>query len=162
MVSIWTDKEKINLWIKECCESNQIPELVPKIKWRFNSRFRSRLGDALCSKLQLRFSAILWTAATPEQKENHVKHETSHLIAWTKFGAVPAHGDQWKFIMLQAGQIPTRTHNVKSTKKTLNVICTGCKTTISIGSIRFRRMKNGKNYLCTKCGSKVEFVAGVK
>lgn len=157
-MSIWSDKPLINKWIEECCLANNIPELVPKIRWRFNNRFRARMGDAHLTKLELRFSVPLWGKATPEQKENTVKHEAAHLITFQKYGKVKSHGEQWRQVMLRAGQQPTRTHSVKSDRKTIDVICTGCKMIISMGSRRYARMRNGQRYLCKGCNSPVEFI----
>ena len=157
-MSIWADKENIKKWISEACISNSVPDLVPQIKYQFNNRFKSRLGDANLKTNVLRFSAVLWNKATPEQKQNTVKHETSHLITHKLYGKVPHHGSHWKQVMLRAGQIPTRTHNVQSVQKTIDVICTGCKQIIKMGLRRYARMRNGQRYLCRNCNSAVEFV----
>ena len=157
-MSIWSDKPLIDKWISEACISNEVPDLIPKIKWRFNRRFRSRIADADWGTMTLRFSVLLWGKAPLEEKENTTKHEACHIIAHVKFGKVKSHGPEWKSTMFKAGQEPTRCHNIKLSQKTIDVVCTGCKIIIPIGSIRFRRMKNGKRYNCKKCGSKVEFI----
>lgn len=157
-MSIWTDKPLIQEWINQACIANEVPDLVPKIKWRFNAKFRSRMADANCVTLMLRFSVPLWNKATLLEKENTVKHETCHLIARTKYGKVQSHGEQWKQTMLRAGQQPLRCHSIKLPKKTIDVICTGCKLVIAMGSRRAVKMKQGQKYLCKICKSPVEFI----
>lgn len=157
-MSIWTDKPLIQEWIKQACEANEVPDLVAKIKWRFNARFRSRMGDANCNTFLMRLSAPLWKHATPNDKENTVKHETCHLITRFKHGKVIPHGPEWKSTMFRAGQVPTRCHKVKTTKKTVDVICTGCMIVIPMGLGRAKKKKQGQIYRCKACGEKVEFV----
>ena len=158
-MSIWQDKPLIQKWIADACEANKVPELVPKIKWRFSNRFRTRMGDANSLTNMLRFSAILWNRATPEQKQNTVKHEACHLITWHLYGKVESHGKEWASTMRYAGQKPDRCHSVQTAKKTIDVICSGCKQVIKMGLIRARKMKRGeRNYRCRKCNSVVEFI----
>ena len=157
-MSIWTDKPLIQEWIKQACEANEVPDLVAKIKWRFNARFRSRMGDANCKTFLMRLSAPLWKRALPADKENTVKHETCHLITRWKHGKVGAHGPEWKSTMIRAGQEPTRCHSVKTIKKTVDVVCTGCMIVIPMSVRRAVKMKQGQIYRCKACDGKVEFV----
>lgn len=159
-MSLWTDKPLIIKWILETCQSNGVPELFPKIKWEFNSRFISKLGDASYKNLRLRFSAVLWARATIEQKEQVVKHETCHLVAFSKFGpAIKAHGLEWASTMRLAGQVPERTHKVQTAKKTIEVKCTNCTKVHLMGLIRARKMKAGiSSYLCRDCNGQLVFV----
>jgi len=158
-MTLWNDKPNIEKWIKEACEANQVPDLVQKIRWQFNRRFASRMGDANCKTMLLRFSAILWNNATSEQKENTVKHETCHLITFHKFGKVEPHGDRWKSVMLECGQKPDRCHKVQTAKKTIEVKCVACSKIHLMGLIRSRKMKIGAAvYVCRDCGGKLVFV----
>ena len=157
-MSIWTDKPNIERWIRETCEMNGVSEFAQKIKYQFSNRFLSRLGDANNTSKMLRFSAVLWKKATDADKENTVKHECAHLIAWEKFGKVPSHGKEWASVMIRAGQEPTRCHSIQTAKKTVDVICTGCKQIIKMGVRRAAKMKQGQNYLCRGCGCRVEFI----
>lgn len=159
-MSIWQEKSKINQWILEACTDNGMPELFGKIRWQFNAKFRSRAGDANCHKMFLRFSLPIWLKATEEQKQDTVKHETCHLVAWVKYGPhIKSHGVEWQQTMIKAGLEPKRTHSVPVIKRSVDVQCTKCKQVYKLGLIRARRMLSGKsNYLCRQCHATVEFV----
>ena len=157
-MTIWADKHLIQLWISEACILNEVPDLIQKIKWRFNGRFRRRMADANYQTLMIRLSAALWGKASQQDKENTVKHETCHLIARAKYGKVVSHGEQWKQTMLRAGQEPIRCHSIKLPQKTIDVVCTGCKIIIGMGLRRAAKMKRGQKYLCITCNTPVEFV----
>lgn len=157
-MSIWTDKPLIQQWLVEACTANEVPDLVAKIKWKFNGRFRSRMGDANYNTFLIRLSAPLWKHALPADKENTVKHEACHLITRFKHGKVRAHGSEWVNIMIQAGQKPERCHKVKIVKKTVDVVCTGCMVVIPMGIRRAARLRNGQIYRHRACGQKVEFI----
>lgn len=158
--TIWADKPLIQQWIFEVCKDNNVSELVSKIKWRFNGRFRSRLGDANYRTMIIRFSAPLWGKATLEQKQQTTKHEIAHLISWYKYGPkIKSHGIEWKEIMIKAGQTPDVTHKIQTFKKTIDVICVGCITIHKMGLIRAHKLKSGQaKYNCKECGSSVEFM----
>jgi SprT protein len=151
---------EIERWIREACAANDYPELAGEIRWQFNARFGAKMGDAFYAKKLVRFSAPLWPRATPEQREQTVKHEACHLIAFDLEGyPAKGHGEHWAKCMRAAGLDPKRCHSVDTTgvkgkMKRYPLKC-DCRTHM-VSVIKYNRIKRAfASYKCRLCQGKL-------
>lgn len=91
-----------------------------------------------------------------------VIHEFSHLVAMKVFGKyIKSHGKEWKEIMVFFGEGDPKATTKDFSKEIadLHEIKANCKCTIhGISSIRAKRIKEGKEYYCKKCKSKLKIL----
>ncbi len=147
------------------------PDLVGRVTVQFNSRFTSRMGDAIYHKRndrgRIRLSSPLWHYASVAERRNTIIHEACHILAERDNqkdyiigrGRRPkrvGHGRAWRDFMHMAGiERVERCHNVKSPhsrkkQRRYEASC-GCRTW-DLTANRVGRMKNGRRYSCNSCG----------
>jgi len=131
---------------------------IPLITWDWNTRLTSTMGFAEHPSNRLGFSYQLWPNATYDQRKHTVIHETVHLAAYEKYGRSiigRPHGREWKAMMIEAGELPTRCHTVPRPDSpsmiTGHCICKEHKITVK----RFR--KHGSNLRCKNCKTPLAF-----
>jgi len=142
--------------ISEACHANGMGELADSITFEFNSRFKSRMGDANPTTMKIRLSSVLFPRATTTKQRNTVIHEACHIIAYAKYGyhIGRGHKEGWKACMRAAGEVPKRCHQVPTDTKRkprVTVNC-GCSTGCVVGPTVFKRICMGRRYSCRKCG----------
>jgi len=98
-----------------------------------------------------------------------VPHEVSHYCVYsiygheyTRSGRRVIHGKNWKSAMRFFGVDPNRCHNYDTSccaSRRLNYFVYRCECSEhKISSILHNRIKNGKNYRCTSCKSRLHYV----
>ena len=88
-------------------------------------------------------------------------HEYAHYITFRLYGLVQAHGPEWKSVMekLGAKEISARTAVFSSIKKKPTDVQVKCNCSkIYISSYKANKIKNGFNYKCRNCQSRVKIV----
>ena len=121
--------------------------------------FNQRGKIAGCARLQtneLRFNSILLCDNIDTFLEEVVPHEVCHLLAYTLFGKVRPHGDEWQSLMLKLFDLKGQTYHqmdVSKVKgKSFNYQCE-CGP-IELGIRRHNKVVKGKQtYICRKCRS---------
>ncbi len=144
-------------------------DLNIRVEW--NGRFTRRMGDAQYKAASdtgtIRLSVPLWPRATTEQQRNTIIHEVCHVVndrvAYKKSVETgrrmraSAHGYAWQTLMLRCGLTPRRCHDVDRTG--LTAYTGKCKCgTHGIGHRVYRKIQNGAQYRCRKCGEKIEII----
>lgn len=89
-----------------------------------------------------------------EQFTETLYHEMMHLLSFHLYKE-PGHSDMWKYLMLQFGQVPKRTHSFdligeRETKVKSNVVYCACEKHV-VSDIVYKRMKQGREYKCGIC-----------
>lgn len=146
-------------------ERNAALDLLPLIRWEWNTRLTSTMGRYNTRTHLIDFSTVLWSRATEAEREQVVAHEVCHLIVRNRYPGASAHGWEWKRTMLTAGYQPDRCHKVKVDKRKrrptarVQMYC-GCPEGIQVTQNLFTRMRNkgefdvnGVNHYrrCRKC-----------
>jgi predicted SprT family Zn-dependent metalloprotease len=91
-------EQDIRHWILHACHFNGVPEIVNKIKYKFNT---------------IVISSQLWERASTLDRRQLIIHETCHIISHYKFGEnIEGHGKEWKQCMVKSGLKPDRFHHV--------------------------------------------------
>lgn len=136
--------------------SKKSRNIVVGTKIQFNNRFSARLADASYWKNEIRISVKLWfhKDCNNKTREETLVHEFCHLLV----GAInkktgkknTAHGKLWKDLMRGFGYEPNIYHNIGGeTRRPYRAICS-CRT-YNLSAIKYRRMRQGNNYVCKKC-----------
>lgn len=140
--------------------------LMSSVTLEWNTRFKSRAGDATWNKKtktgRIRLSTQLWKHLSEKDRYETVVHETAHIAAFvnhptTKRGRRDVHGWAWQSYMRKMGLKPERCHSLDVYKLGLSkrrqqyTATCQCKTH-TIGQTIVNRMTNGKKYRCPKCG----------
>lgn len=129
--------------VQDCCNQMNMPGLHITVSW--NNRFTRRMGDAETKYGKkpgqqvggaIRLSRPLWPNATPEQRDQTIKHEAAHIIANIKHGVQCGHGPRWKAVMRSLGLEPKRCHQVdrtglKRSQPRMVIPCKGCRKPIT-------------------------------
>jgi SprT protein len=119
--------------------------------------FKQRGKIAGCARLQtneLRFNPVLLCDNIDVFLDEVVPHEVCHLLAYTLFGKVRPHGNEWQSLMMELFDIKAQTyHQMDVTKvkgKTFNYQCE-CGP-IELGIRRHNKVLKGQQtYICRKC-----------
>jgi SprT protein len=155
--------QKVERWISEAFKANGVIGAdIVKVEWK--SDFTRRFGDANYSLGRIRLSRPLWDRATEQEREQVVKHEACHLIAFQKYGyRIMPHGREWKNAMLRAGRKPERCHNIDRTGLRRNTVryhtscACGYLNDRGCGPKVYRNiMVYNMVYRCPKCRSVME------
>ena len=162
-MSDYTTMTEIHELIKETFDLCEEPELYEYTKIQWNSRFTSRMGDALyyhrTNTGRIRFSPLLWNRASPEERRETVIHEACHIVAERcarRTGRGKAgHGPIWKRYMKIAGAKGDRCHTVnrdglKRKQKRVEAYC-GCRTWQLTQNRATRMQKKRTSYSCKNC-----------
>jgi len=99
--------------IHQTLAANNALDLVPLVKWEWNTRLTSTMGRYHPGTKKIDFSVVLFGRATQAEQDNTVAHEVCHMIVRHQFPHASAHGWEWKRAMRNAGYEPTRCHSVK-------------------------------------------------
>ena len=148
--------------IRYACERNGVPELTKVIYIEWNSRFTSRLGDAIYNSIsmgaRIRLSVPLWPRASENDRRETVIHETCHVIVGFKHGFGPAaHGSEWRGAMQNCGVEPRRLHSVDRTglaRRRRLFILHDCPNDMKcrITTRQFNLLRRGTQMWCKVCG----------
>jgi len=163
------EKDLIYRWIVDCCLANNIKSdwFDEGISISFNSRKKRILALAYSRSKRIEISSFFWERATLIQKEETVKHEACHLIAYFLFGPEAiGHGKFFKQCMRKCGLTPEA--YVKSSDYS-NVVFKGwrqrryaatcsCGYTIEVsGRVRANIIRGGA-YRCFACHGLIDLV----
>jgi len=150
-------------------ERNNALDLLPLVKWEWNTRLTSTMGRYFPKTNKIDFSVVLFSRATEAEQNATVAHEVCHLIVRNRFPGASAHGWEWKNAMLRAGYAPKRCHNVKVDKRPrkptqrVRTFC-GCEDGCIVTKNLWTRMcrngefnANGVNTRrrCKRCGQNI-------
>lgn len=137
--------QEIDSIINYCCIKLQCENTFT---WKWNSRFRTKLGLAYTTLGRMEFSTFLFERVDSAAQTNTVVHETCHLIAW-KLYKDGGHGKYWKWCMRRLGYEPKRCHSFDFREHKHHIECACGKR--PIGPLRYKRMLNGVKYSCSIC-----------
>lgn len=101
----------IDSQVKRTCEILGFPDLITKIRWRWNARLTRSIGRATYRKMFIDLSTKLFMLLSPTQRRDTIIHEVCHLIAYHKYVTllgrrIKGHGKEWKMLMRLAGGTP--------------------------------------------------------
>jgi SprT protein len=143
------------------CTALGAPFLGSQIIIEWKTRFTSKLGDAAFRLLRVRFSVPLFRLASIDERRATIVHEVCHILNRELHGnAVQPHGDEWKLLMLLAGELPERCHVVDNSSLKRPAVresaACACRTH-SITRARANKMRAGRHYSCTICKTRLAF-----
>lgn len=157
-------EQQVESLVRETMAFFKMSHIPLKIRW--SNGYTRCMGRAKMNAaktfFEVSFSVKLWERATPEQQRNTVIHEVCHIVCFVKCPHAKGHGIEWKKLMVEAGEIPLRTHSVnrtglKRTNEKAFCYCRCGKRVIS--SNRATRIKNKTSqYHCSVCGYLVALV----
>lgn len=147
---------EISQVIYKTLEANDALDLLPLVRWEWNTRLSSTMGRYFpvnTGKREHRrsglveFSTVLFSRATQEQRDETVAHEICHMIVDHRYPKADAHGWEWRQAMQRAGYAGNRCHNVavvrrRQARVRLHCGCDdGCIVTKSLYT---RMIRNGE------------------
>lgn len=143
----------INLCLQKIEEAYKAAETIygrtfqrPKVV--FDLRGRSG-GQAWGRKNLIRLNPELLRQNGMEFVNRTPTHEASHLIAWEIYGFnISGHGKEWQKVMVDLGQVPSRTHNYEN-KIGHEYVC-ACRTAY-FTTKRHNLCLKGQEYSCGFC-----------
>ena len=129
------EKERIREIIEDAKARVGMEHVSISAEW--NTRFTRRMGDASPMLRRTRYSKPLWPLASPEEREETVRHEVAHVLANIKYGANCAHDRRWQAMHRACGGKKGRTHNVDRgslgrKQARFAVPCPGCSRVHSV------------------------------
>ncbi|MFC0308872.1 SprT family zinc-dependent metalloprotease [Gallibacterium trehalosifermentans] len=120
-----------------------------------------KAGVAYLQLWQIRLNPILLLENQQVFIDQVVPHELAHLLVYQQFGRVKPHGREWQMVMTQVFGVPAETKHQFAVQrvqgKTFPYRC-ACQ----IHHLTIRRhnniMREGIEYFCKKCKTKLFFV----
>lgn len=149
-----TDYALIKEQIEHTCKSNEIEELISKIKYEFYLHIPNALARAWPDKNLIQINRSLWPELSTKQKINTVVHEVAHLVVGAVYGpAVHSHGKEWRDVMEAAGEVPYISAKEFDEGGELLELTCGCA---SVKVTKSRAAEISKRFLaCSKCNEPV-------
>lgn len=127
-------------------------DALPRL--RFDLRGRCA-GQALPRSWTIRLNAGLLQRYGEDFIEQTVPHELAHLVAYAHFGeGIRPHGAEWRELMRLLGRRPDVCHQFEvSPARRVRRHAYHCDcASHQLSSIRHRRIQQGMNYQCRRCG----------
>jgi len=154
-------QKRIEIFHSEAIErlnSNFDSKILYGVDITLNNRMRSVSGRAK-GKIYINLNYRLFKK---EENYDYLRqtylHELAHLICHRKYKCKKGHGKEWKSVMKILGADPKRCHKMdvselRIKRKRFSYKCS-CRE-IDVSLIRHNKIKKGKKYICTICGSDI-------
>ncbi len=160
--------EHIKTRIEKCisdCVNKILSNHELKIPFFFRTDMKGIAGLAYCyENKRIELSQQLFLENMEDFFLKTIPHEVAHILTVILYPyAKQDHGPEWKSIMRELGVQPKRCHDYDITtcfkaNDRIKYAC-ACNHTHMLTKIRHKRIKNGVEYRCGKCSSRlIEFV----
>jgi len=144
--------------IYETLEANEALDLLPLVRWEWNTRLTAAMGRYFPRMNGQRnhrrsglieFSPALFGRAKECEQAETVAHEVCHMIVDHQAPKATPHGWEWQQAMLKAGYAPKRTHNIDRTglrrrQARVRLYCGCAEGCIITKSLYTRSIRNGE------------------
>ena len=162
---------QVQFYVEKAMSYYRIPLSIPKVDFDLKG---CDAGQAVPAKNTMSLNAVLLEENFDRFLTDTIPHEIAHIICYAKYGwiktargGISHHGKEWKQIMVRLGCVPTRCHDMDTSKvkrkmRSFSYFCTSCKACFPLSTIRHNRAVKGTIYRHKNCKGAIEFIEEIK
>lgn len=153
------DGARVWPWILDALQRSGLPELAERITVVLDGR-RYRTLASIDTIGELRISARPWALISEAEREDTIRHEVAHYVAFVRHGPKALnHGPLWQAAAVQCGARPQATVRatqeladvLRSFRKVKRVVAAcGCSSALESAVARLERLPTGEHLLRPK------------